>query len=361
MGFSDLLTSSRGPGVIGTLLALLVLVGFGTLYIFVFDEGLQGGSKKTIESVIREQALAIESNKDEIGRLEKQLASAQETKGQQQELEGLKTRLDLNKGRIAEAGTEREQTLTGIDATKVKWDQYKEAYRASEWAAAEGEALGDLKTLSGRSFTKVVITKVSHIGMEITDETGKRRIDSADLPRELQDRFQFDAQAKNVAAKKEDDTFKDLSDNVEIATLAKSGQDKLAQIAKLTTDIEQASGSIEDARSAEPDLLTRIDRLRLDLTTEEAKRNDRSNRRAQGIDKTPQIRDAISQAQKRVENNRNSIRDFERKITGNRNEISKLQGEVTKIKEDIAKIRKDFAAKQQQLQQQQQGAGAAHP
>jgi hypothetical protein len=35
MSFTDLMSSSRGPGLIGTLMALLVLVGFGTLYLFV--------------------------------------------------------------------------------------------------------------------------------------------------------------------------------------------------------------------------------------------------------------------------------------------------------------------------------------
>ena len=44
MGFSDLLSSSRGPGVIGVLVALLVLGGFGTLFV-VFDDNMQGGGK----------------------------------------------------------------------------------------------------------------------------------------------------------------------------------------------------------------------------------------------------------------------------------------------------------------------------
>lgn len=42
MSFSDMILSSRGPGLIGTLLALLVIAGFGTLYVLVFDDSLQG-------------------------------------------------------------------------------------------------------------------------------------------------------------------------------------------------------------------------------------------------------------------------------------------------------------------------------
>lgn len=359
MGFSDLLTSSRGPGVIGTLLALLVLVGFGTLYIFVFDEGMQGG-KKTIESIIREQTLAIESNKDEIARNKKRISEGEDLKEQAQELKRLDVRIDLDKARIEEAKSAREQTLAAIDAAKVKWEEYKNAYRASEWAAAEGESIGDLKTLSGRSFTKVVITKVSHIGIEITDETGKRRLDGADLPLPLQDRFQFDEEQKTAETKHEDNTFKDLSDNVEVATLAKKGQEKLERVAKLNAEIEDAHGDIESAKAALPGLQQRIDSVRLKLVAEREKSAARSERRAQGINRTPQIEAELKAAENRLNENRNNIRDCERKISNSKREIATLEGEVRGIKEDIAKIKKELAAKQQQ-QQQQQGAGAPQP
>lgn len=346
MGFSDLLTSSRGPGLIGTLLALLVLVGFGSLYIFVFDEGMQGG-KRTIESVLREQVLAIEMNKEEIVRCKARISDGQQFKEQEQELKHLETRIELAKSRVAEGKAEREQMIAAIDAAKVKWEEYKDAYRASEWAAAEGEAIGDLTTLSGRSFTKVVITKVSHIGVEITDETGKRRIDGADLPKALQDRFQFDEERKNVAAKREDNTLQDLSDNVEIATLARKGQEKLARIDTLRAEVEQARGGIDTARATEPGLRQRIDSLREELTAEQLKSVERSNRRAQGINRTPQIQDAIRVAEGRLNANRDSARDLDRKIFNSQREISILENEIKVIKDDIAKIKKDLAAKQQ--------------
>jgi hypothetical protein len=353
MGFSDLLTSSRGPGLIGTLLALLVLVGFGTLYIFVFDEGLQGG-KQSLESVLREQVVSIESNKEEILRCKKRLSEGEEFKEQEQEMNRLKVRIDLAKARTTEATQAREGMIAAIDAAKVKWEEYKDAYRASEWASAEGEELGDLKTISGRSFTKVKITKVSHIGVEITDETGKRRIDSSDLPKELQDRFQFDQDRKTAETKHEDNTFQDLSDNVEIATLAKKGQEKVERVAKLNAEIEQARGDMDDARAAEPALLQRIDNIRIELAAEQTKTAERAGRRAQGINRTPQIQAALRAAENRVSENRNSIRDLDRKIYNNRREISILESELRGIKDDIAKIRKDLAAKQQ-------GAAPAKP
>jgi len=346
MGFSDLLTSSRGPGVIGTLLALLVLVGFGTLYVFVFDEGLQGG-KKSIESVIRDQGLTIDSNKIQVESLKKQIEEGVRLKAQDQELSQLKVRTELGVGRLAEVTAARDEAAADADAATAKWEDYKDAYRASEWASAEGENLGDMKTLSGKSYAKVVITKVSHIGMEITDETGKRRIDSSDLPLALQDRFQFDETKKTAATVVEDTTFDELTDNVEIATLAKRGVDKRDKIRELTEGIENAHAGIQDAKSSEAVLLGRVDRVRADLAEEQAKAAGRAGRRAQGINKGPQIREQLRIAENRVSNNRNNIRTFEKQISNNKREIATLEREVQTIKTDIDKLKKALSAKQQ--------------
>ena len=345
MGFSDLLTSSRGPGVIGTLLALLVLVGFGTLYMFVFDEGMQGG-KQTVESVVRHQAEDIQSLKQEIGSAKRRVSEGQALKEQALEISRLTVRSGLDEKQVEEVTATRDEALAAIDAAKSKWEEYKDAYRASEWAAAEGESLGELKTLSGRSFTKVIITKVSHIGVEITDETGKRRIDGSDLPLALQDRFQFDEDQKTADTKKEDDTFQDLSDNVEIASLAKKGQEKLERVAKLNGEITAANGGIQDAKSNEPNLMRRVDSIRAELAEEAAKSANRAGRRAQGINKTPQIREALRVAENRISANRTQIRDFERQIASNKREVTILEREVDGIKSEIAKLKKELAAKQ---------------
>lgn len=346
MGFSDLLTSSRGPGVIGTLLALLVLVGFGTLYIFVFDEGMQGGGKR-IEAVVRDQGMLIESNKQQIASFKEQIEEGKRLKEKEQELTQLKVRTELGTKRLAEVTSERDEAQAASDAAMAKWEEYKDAYRQSEWASAEGEEVGTLKTLSGRNFAGVIITKVSHIGIEITDETGKRRIDSADLPLALQDRFQFDENKKTAATQHEDKTFADLSDNVEIANLAKKGQDKLEKVRELTEQTQKAHAGIQDAKSAEPTLVGRADRIRAELAEEQAKAADRAGRRSQGINKTPQIKELLRVAENKVALNRNSIRTYERQITTNKRDIAVLEREVETIKNEIVKLKKELADKQQ--------------
>lgn len=345
MGFSDLLTSSRGPGVIGTLLALLVLVGFGTLYVFVFDEGLQGGGKR-IEAVIRDDALTIESHKRQIESLRKAIDEGNRLKEQALEIEQVKVRLESGAQAKAEKEAAKEEAVAANEAAESAWEEYKDAYRASEWAAAQGEELGDLRSLSGRMYKKVVIRKVEHTGIQITDETGPKSIDSEELPLELQDRFQFSLEKKAEVVTKRDNDFQNLSDNVDIANLAKKGQDKLERVRLLNQGIEKANTGIQNCKAAEPIHLRNVDYIRVELAEEQEKASRRSSSRAQGINKTPQIRERLRMAENKVAANRRQISEHEKTIRDSKREIAQLEREVEYIKAEISKLKKEMEAKQ---------------
>ena len=346
MGFSDLLTSSRGPGVIGTLLALLVLVGFGTLYMFVFDDSMQGGGKR-IEAVIRDDALQIESHRRTIDYLKRQAEEGNRLKEQAREMEEVKVRLESGAKILAERTAEMDAATQDVSAAVQAWEDYKENYRASEWAAAEGEELGDLKSLSGKTYTKVVIRRVDHTGIQITDLTGPKSIDSDELPLALQDRFQFSDEKKEAVITKRDNDFAELSSNVDIANLAKKGQDKLEKVRILNGKIEDANSGIQNCKGAEPILMRRVDAIRAELAEEQAKAARRSGSRVQGINKTPQIRETLRVAENKISTNRRNISDFERSIREGKREIAQLEREVDQIKADISKMKKEMESKQE--------------
>lgn len=345
MGFSDLLTSSRGPGVIGTLLALLVLVGFGTLYMFVFDEGLQGGGK-TIEAIIRDDALTIEGHKRHIENLKKQIDEGNRLKEQALEMEQVKVRLESGEKAIKDKEVSKEDAIAAKDSAERAWEDYKDAYRVSEWAAAQGEELGDIRSLSGRDYKKVVIRKVEHTGIQITDETGPKSIDSDELPLELQDRFQFSQEKKAEVVIKRDTEFQTLSDNVDIANLAKKGQDKLERVRLLNKAIEEANSGIQNCKAVEPLHLRNVDYIRVELAEEQEKASRRSSSRAQGINKTPQIRERLRMAENKVSANRKQISEHEKTIRDSKREITQLEREVDYIKAEISKLKKEMEAKQ---------------
>lgn len=336
MGFSDLLTSSRGPGVIGTLLALFVLVGFGTLYMFVFDEGLQGG-QKTIQAVIRDQGTLIETHKIQIANYKDRIEAAKRFKEVAKEADDLKLRAENGAKRLAELTTTKAEAEAAVAAADEAWAKYRDEYRASEWAAAVGEKFDELKTMGGELFAKVSIRKVTHKGVDIAHENGMKLIPCEDLPTELQERFQFDKEKTAEDAKKTDDDVAIHSDNVAVATLAQKAQGKLDRVRELEELIENSNAAIQEAKMNEVRNQGAVDRMRMAIAAEEAKRG--------GISKAPQMKEQLRTMERKAKESRDSIPANERKIRDSNREIATLKREVETIKAEIAKIKKELEAK----------------
>src|SRR5690606_24939243 len=104
---------------------------------------------------------------------------------QADEIGQLKVRSEIEGKRVSGLEEDRATAEASLDAARRKFEDYKDAYRASEWAAAVGERFDELRIPSGAVYKNAVIRKVDQIGVEITDETGNRRINSSDLPPEL--------------------------------------------------------------------------------------------------------------------------------------------------------------------------------
>jgi chromosome segregation ATPase len=336
MGFSDLLTSSRGPGVIGTLLAMFVLVGFGTLYMFVFDEGLQGG-QKTIQAVIRDQGTLIETHKIQITNYKDRIEDAKRLKEVAKEHDDLKLRAEIGAKRLVELTTAKAEAEAAVASAKDSWAKYRDEYRASEWAAAVGEKLDELKTVGGELYAKVAILKVTHKGVDISHQDGIKLIACEELPSELQDRFQFEKELTVKDRKKDDEDFDTHSNNVEIATNAKQAQDKLIRVQELEEQIQKWQAEIQEAKMNEARNQAAIDRMRMAIAAEEAKKG--------GISRAPQMKEQLRAMERKAKEIRDSIPANERKIRDANREIATLKREVEAHKAEIDKIKKEQQAK----------------
>lgn len=330
MSFSDLISSSRGPGVIGTLLALVILGGFGTLYLFVFDEGLQGGGKR-IEAVIRDQGIEIEGLRSQIADRKEKLAEGQKFREQADEIERVRSRSESGAKRVADMEAERDAASSALNEARQKFEDYKDAYRASEWAAVVGERFDELKTLSGAVYKNAVIRKVDQIGVEITDETGNRRINSADLPSELQDRLQFDEVKKELASLQEEEEFKSHAGNMEIATLAKQAQDKLLQIRDLKERNAKSTALVQKFRNEDYQMRNRISGQKTAISVESAKKG--------GISRAPQMRDELRQMEEAYANAKRAAAAAENEIRRNESQISRIEREVNELRGQISRLK----------------------
>ena len=113
MSFSDMMSSGRGPGVIGMVMALVVLLGFGLLFMYASDETERAG--QSIESVIAHQAKDIESQKatiiferQKLDQAPARVANAKELARSKRESQALadnsanlKTRIEAGKAELA--------------------------------------------------------------------------------------------------------------------------------------------------------------------------------------------------------------------------------------------------------------------
>lgn len=97
--------------------------------------------------------------------------------------------------------------LQGIEGEIRRYSHQSDAYRDEyrQWVrlAAKGEEYAELVTVSGRRFEKVVIRRVTGVGLEIRHANGATRLRHDVLPPEFQERFRWDSSTARDVLEKE--------------------------------------------------------------------------------------------------------------------------------------------------------------
>jgi chromosome segregation ATPase len=198
--FDDMLSSSRGPGVIGTLLAMLVLVGFGGLYFLVEDDS---GDGITLEGTIRQEGRKL-LHLEALSKMQREKAEkAPRLREIAAELAAVKEDYQEAESAIAINGTKLEETKAELATLSESFDSYQAAYRNQIRTAAKGTVYPEIKTRNGRIFKDVTVLSVDAVGMSFRYEDGSSRADFEDLPISIQEQFQYDPGEKAKAREKE--------------------------------------------------------------------------------------------------------------------------------------------------------------
>lgn len=308
MGFSDMMSSSRGPGVIGTLMALLVLVGFGLLYLFVFDSELQGGGQ-SIESVIRDQTKELNALGLRQEAANKELAAAPERRKAADELSRLNRQLQSGRAKLdglnAYASDVRQQ-VAGAVAT---FEDYKDRYRAQVRGAAAGLKYDELQTASGKTYRQVVVKKVDAVGMNFQHDSGTGRADFEDLPEQVRDYFQYDPKQKELAQQEENLAREQHVQQVNVAQaqaaiqqqeqaarekeeLRRKNTAELAMLKKQLSQLDSQIKSEQDAWDRERDQVRRNGGI-VNSARYQTRLSDLRNRRATTADRMVELRRAL--------------------------------------------------------------------
>jgi len=202
MSFSDLMSSSRGPGVIGLLMATVVLLGFGCLFMFAYEPNAQGEGRN-IQAIIRDQSNEIDALRDRLNDRERLLEKESVRRVEAQSFVLTKASLEKNIELVANARQKVTDLNGAISAKSQEFEDYKNTYRQMARSAAKGETLPEIKTLDGMTYKKVILKEVTAVGIQISHEDGIKRIPFDLLPGTLQERFQYDPNQKEEALKRE--------------------------------------------------------------------------------------------------------------------------------------------------------------
>ncbi len=247
-------------------MALIVLLGFGLLFMFAFDEGLQGG-EQSIASVIAGQAKEIERSQEGIADGRKTLSLAPARVTDAKELTRLKRENQALRDNIVNLKKEIEGGNADIVRRQRASEAYKDEYRANIRGKAKGETLATLETRSGAVYKDVSIREVTAIGIQIRHADGQKRIPFEDLPEAMNDRFQFDPKQKNqavaaeAAARTEHEAAVAVADGLADQEAAKQkGQDAVLTKQKQMLEIAAKESQINSLKDGIRDLENEMSR-----------------------------------------------------------------------------------------------------
>ena len=327
---TDLLTSSKGPGVIGTVLALIVLVGFGSLTILVTTDTEGQGPGAQIQARQRKIA-ALERGRK---RWKAAVVEYKTNRSQVSELDGLNAKIKRRKAAVEQGEIEVEGLRATTAELAQKFEDYKKKYRISERASAIGEELGTLTTKSGKVYERVKIKEVSALELRFSHKNGNTGVSFKELPDALQDRFQFSAaDAKVMTAVIEKNVRKSVAGgeryrvSKDILHLKNKIRQNSEYINQWSADIRrkesemksnQAGAEIADARARQYRSLPNRG-----LNWDNAKKQER---------KADLLRRRSSSAASLIRLNRDKISAAKREGNAWESEMKKLEAEFRKLK-----------------------------
>lgn len=254
MSLNDsVILSGRGPGMIGMVLAMVVLAGFVLLYLFVFDEGMQGADQ-SLESIIAQQDREIDSLTQVIAHHHHELAKTAALTATGKQLTDVMRAAQLRAARRDKLVRDIDAATTELAATTAKLAAYQQQYVNFIRNRARDRQIPRLLTRKGKSYDNAVIRNVTDLGVEIRHDGGSARISPADLPDDLRDEFrlnptpQTEPNARPPAAAAAENPSADHNTNND----QRKQEQRIASIRTKESRIDQLNGEIKDLEKAIP-------------------------------------------------------------------------------------------------------------
>lgn len=187
---NDVLTSGRGPGIIGTILAAIVLGGFSGLALMVFNES-GGGTEATVEEQLATQQTRLANLDLQIEEQTAQLKVIGIYQERKNELKKCQNSLAQKTKELTTFQTAQKLTQETLHDFYDQWENYKASYRKNERALWKGRVI-DLSSIRGSDYQSAKISSITPLAIRVMLSAGPRSVPYEELPSEIQDQLQFD-------------------------------------------------------------------------------------------------------------------------------------------------------------------------
>ena len=250
--FDDVLTSSRGPGFIGMLLAILVLGGFGGMALIVLEQ--DSFSKTSPEQVLAERKDRLEDLEQSIESRQAELNMYRALREKAGELSRLQAASAQNEQVLVQIANDSAKLQDSIEAVYAEWQKYRSEYRLNERALWKGRTI-DLSAVKGPRFKECKITSITPELLRVSTPEGVLRgINYKELPDDIQDQLQFaDNEAEQykleVVKQKREDGAKREKFLIEQAA-QQAANEKLRRLERIQRLIPQRERELADQKRA---------------------------------------------------------------------------------------------------------------
>lgn len=192
--FNDSHEATRNVGMMGVVLAVLVLIGlYGLGAAFMTGMSMMEGKSESLEVSVERLEQDLKETQSLLGEEEVLGGKLQGYQDDLEKLGELENLRDLEDGAVLAAKSKAESAQEVFDAEVDEFEKYRDMYRDVERKRAEGEVV-DLSASQGEGFEKCKIMGVSPLFVKVMTSTGPVGVDYKKLPAALQDRFQFGEQ-----------------------------------------------------------------------------------------------------------------------------------------------------------------------
>lgn len=297
--FEDWFSSHRGAGVIGTVVAVGVLISLGSLFLLAFHEDDDKG--KSISRIILEQGKQIDQLRNAVHSVNMRVIELKRNHEISRECDVLQRRLSDQSLQCHEQEMALKEAQRGMESLIQEKKQYTDLYRSFIRKNEIGKSYPELITKSGRTYRRVVVKKIDDLRVGITHESGGGTVKWNDLPDDMYQRLLFNEDLALAQSKKESDAashfasqFEDSEIKSSIMALEESMADAKSAFESKRALASQSSAKISSAQD-------QIRRLQKMIHNEVQK---------EGLRHTPRYRSQIMTLEKSIDEERRRIAEF---------------------------------------------------